>query len=58
MSLMAWSGICWISYEGKVRNEDLRCVIDVGGEVHIFCTPVWGYEREVSYVLVSHLRLL
>ena len=43
---------------GKVRNGDLRCVIDVGGEVRICCTFVWGYERGGSYVPCSHLRLL
>jgi len=43
---------------GKVRNEDWKCVIDVGREICINCTLVWGYERECSYVLCSHLRLL
>jgi len=58
MGLMTWSEICWISYERGVRNGDKRCVIDAGGEVRIFCTLVWGYERGGSYVPCSHLRLL
>jgi len=43
---------------GEVRNRDLRCVIDAGGEVRTCCTLVWGYERGGSYVSCSHLRLL
>ena len=43
---------------GEVRNEDLRCMIDGGGEVRICCTLVWGYERVGSYVSCSQLRLL
>jgi len=35
---------------GEVRDRDLRCVIDAGGEVHIFCTLVWGYERGGRFV--------
>jgi len=33
-------------------------MIDAGGEVRIHCTLMWGYERECSYVMYSHLRLL
>jgi len=33
-------------------------MIDVGGEVCIRCTLVWGYERGGSYIPYSHMRLL
>jgi len=41
-----------------VRNRGWKCMINVGGEVCICCTLVWGYELESSYVPCSHLRLL
>jgi len=51
-------GYAGLVTSGKVRNGDLRCVIDAGGKVRIICTLVWGYERRGSYVPCSHLRLL
>ena len=52
------SGYAGLVTSGEVRNGDLRCVIDAGGEVRICGTLVWGYERGGSYVPCSHLRLL
>jgi len=39
MGLIAWSGICGLVTSGEVRNEDLICVIDAGGEVRICNIP-------------------